>query len=673
MMISISGFVLILSAQIVGGQGADAPKADNADQAAASSATASDLHVKQLPPHAVWLETLDLNQVVQDHGKPRAGQSIDKRPITIKGTVYKHGLGTHANSELHVALDGCAKQFYAVAGVDDEMKKGSVRFTVEVDGKKVVRTAVLRYGDEPQLISVNLAGVKNMILLVDKGGDGNAGDHADWAEAYILLIPDAKSSPRTVSPVSGEPTMTIAHGTPPEPRINNPHAVGTTPGRPFLFLIPATGEGPLEYSAQNLPPGLSLDPKTGIISGSLQQAGAFHTTVIVKNARGQDARELTIFGGKNKLALTPPMGWNSWNVWAEAVDDAKIHAAADDMVKSGLAAHGFQYINIDDCWEGKRDANGEILTNEKFPDMKALGDYVHSKGLRFGIYSSPGPLTCAKYEASYQHEQQDVNTWAKWGVDYIKYDWCSYGAKADYRNNLPELQKPYRVMRAALDKADRDIVYSLCQYGMGNVWKWGAEVGGNLWRTTGDIKDNWQSLSTIGFGHSDRSQYAGPGHWNDPDMLVVGKVGWGPQLHETSLVRNEQITHITLWSLLAAPLLIGCDMAQLDPFTLDLLTNDEVLDVDQDVRGRAATRKAQVDTTEVWSRFLADDTVAVGLFNRGRKTAKITVKWSDVGLKGPQPVRDLWLRKDVGTFDGSYTHEVHGHGAALVKIGKSER
>ena len=667
----VLGLVLLLGAQIVGCP-AIGPKENVVQQAGGDVGAVPDLTAGKAPPDAIWLDSLDIKQTIQDYGKPRAGLSVDKHPITLKGVVYKHGLGTHAASELDVALDGCATRFLTMVGVDDELgKKGSVRFTVEVDGKKVAETGILHGGDGPQRISVDLTGAKRMILLVDNGGDNIEGDHADWAGAMILLAAGAKNQPRTISPISDEPSMVIASGVPAEPRINNPHIVGTTPGRPFVFLIPATGEGPLEYSAENLPAGLALDSGTGIITGSLRQAGTFHVKLTVKGARGQASRELTIVGGEHKLALTPPMGWNSWNVWACAVDDAKTRAAADAMVKSGLAAHGFQYINIDDCWEGKRGANGDIQTNEKFPDMKALGDYIHSKGLRFGIYSSPGPKTCAGYEATYQHEEQDVRTWAGWGVDYLKYDWCSYGGIAKNSKDLPVLQKPYRIMRAALDKADRDIVFSLCQYGMGDVWKWGAEVGGNLWRTTGDIKDSWSSMAGIGFGHEERSPYAGPGHWNDPDMLVVGKLGWGPNLHDTHLVPNEQITHITLWCLLAAPLLIGCDMSQMDPFTIDLLSNDEVLDVDQDPLGKAATRKAQEGSTEVWTRPLADGTMAVGLFNRGRYTAKVTAKWTDLGLSGQQSVRDLWRRTDVGTFEHSYTHEVRAHGAALVKIGKS--
>ncbi len=361
------------------------------------------------------------------------------------------------------------------------------------------------------------------------------------------------------------------------------------------------------------------------------------------------------------------MGWNSWNCWAGAVSDEKVRAAADWMVASGLAAHGFQYVNIDDCWEGSRDAKGEIRTNKKFPDMKALAEYVHAKGLKLGIYSSPGPKTCAGFEASWKHEQQDADTYAKWGVDYLKYDWCSYGEIV--RNpDLAGFKKPYQVMRTALDECHRDIVFSLCQYGMGDVWKWGAEVGGNCWRTTGDITDSWSSMSGIGFGQAGHERYAGPGHWNDPDMLVVGKVGWGPSLHRTKLRPNEQITHISLWSLLSAPLLIGCDMSQIDKFTLALLTNDEVLDVNQDPLGRQAGRIARDGAREVWARPLSDGTMAVGLFNRGMEPETVKVNWSELKLNGPQTVRDLWLQCDVGEFAESYQATVSPHGTVLVKV-----
>jgi len=482
----------------------------------------------------------------------------------------------------------------------------------------------------------------------------------------------------------------IAHGDPAAPAINGPRVIGTTPGKPFLFLIPATGEAPLTYAAENLPLGLTLDPKTGIISGSLLYGGEYDVKITVSNPKGSATRKLKILGGVHKLAQTPPLGWNSWNVWGLSVSADKVKAAADAMVKSGLTAHGFSYVNIDDGWEKGhdtakralsdinalfnagwdhgRDQDGNILTNDKFPDMKELADYLHSKGLKLGIYSSPGVQTCGRYEGSYGHELEDAKTYAQWGIDYLKYDWCTYTVDA-HGIRLNDFQEPYVHMRKHLDEIDRDIVYSLCQYGMKKVWTWGAEVGGNLWRTTGDITDTWKSLSTIGFKQPEIAQYSGPGHWNDPDMLVVGKVGWGPTLHESKLNKAEQLTHITIWAMEAAPLLIGCDMTNMDQFTLDLLTNDDVLAIDQDPLGKAAIVKARNGLTEVWARPLFDGAMAVALFNKSDEKVEVIANWQDLGLQGTQPVRDLWQRKDLGSFDGSFKAAVLPHCAVMVKVG----
>ncbi len=619
-------------------------------------------------PAFLWLETLDLSVIDQDWGRAQAAKSVDGHPLTIGAQTFEHGVGTHAASEFRIDLHGAARRFEAQVGVDAEVGKlGSIVFVAVVDGKEVLRTPVLHGGQAPVPVSIDLAGADTLLLLVENGNDNIDYDHADWADARLILDPSAPSLPVAVRPDAG-PDPVIAMGTAPEPAIHAPRITGATPGRPFLFRIPATGAGPLRFEAANLPAGLVLDPQTGIIRGSLREPGTTVVDVTVSGPRGVASSQLTIVGGRHKLALTPPMGWNSWNVWGTSVDDAKVRAAADWMVRSGLAAHGFRYINIDDAWEGGRDEHGNITTNEKFPDMKALADYVHSKGLKLGIYSSPGPKTCAGFEGSYLHEQQDADTFAAWGIDLIKYDWCSYG-KIAKDQSLPELQKPYIVMRQALDNCSRDIVYSLCQYGMGEVWTWGADVGGNYWRTTGDITDTWSSLARIGFGQAELHPYAGPGHWNDPDMLVVGKVGWGPNLHDTRLTRNEQVTHITLWSLLAAPLLIGCDMSQMDDFTLALLTNPEVLEVDQDPLGHQARRVVARGKREVWARPLADGTIAVGLFNRDREQAEVHVRWSDLGLEGPQPVRDLWRRVDLGEFEEGFAAPIARHGAMMLKVG----
>ncbi|HTY57398.1 MAG TPA: putative Ig domain-containing protein, partial [Bacteroidota bacterium] len=467
------------------------------------------------------------------------------------------------------------------------------------------------------------------------------------------------------------------------PRINGARVFGARPGHPFLFTIPVTGTRPVRFEADGLPAGLALDRATGRITGTLESKGTHHVTLRAVNAAGSTERSFTIVAG-DQIALTPPLGWNSWNCFASAVDDAKVRAAADAMVTSGLIDHGWTYINIDDCWEVKPDAEdsmlageprtpeGRINTNRKFPDMKALSDYVHGKGLKLGIYSSPGPLTCAGFTASYQFETRDAAQYAAWGIDYLKYDWCSYGSIARERTR-ESFQRPYRVMRKALDGVQRDIVFSLCQYGMGNVWEWGGDIGGNSWRTTVDIEDTWKSMSDIGFAQAGHEAYAKPGNWNDPDMLVVGKVGWGPRLHPTRLTPNEQYTHITLWSLLAAPLLIGCDMTQLDAFTFSLLSNDEVLAVNQDPLGKQAGRIWQRGEFEVWAKDLEDGSKAVGLFNRGNWKSSIAVSWEELGLEGPRAVRDLWRQEDLGEFRDGITRFVPRHGAVLLRVGPPRR
>ncbi|MEW6741268.1 MAG: NPCBM/NEW2 domain-containing protein [Planctomycetota bacterium] len=638
----------------------------------------SELAAREPPPSAIWVETLDISVMEQEWGMPQAARSVEGNPLTIGGQVFAHGIGSHANGELSIALGGVARRFCAAVGVDQEVReRGTIAFAVLVDGKEAARTPVMRGGEAARVLFVDLTGARELTLVMENGGDDINYDHADWGGAMIVLAPEAKTRPATVRPPD-EPVPAIAAGTPPEPAIHAPRITGSTPGLPFLFRIPATGQAPLRFAAANLPRGLVLDPATGIITGSLRDDGRFHVSLTVEGPKGRASSTLVIVGGWHQLALTPPMGWNSWNVWGTSVDQAKVLAAAEAMVKSGLASYGYQYINIDDAWEGERDGEGRILTNEKFPDMKALADAVHAKGLKLGIYSSPGPKTCAGYEGSYGHEYQDATSWAEWEIDLVKYDWCSYGQIAK-DSSRAELRKPYELMREALDECGRDIVYSLCQYGMGEVWEWGSEVGGNYWRTTGDISDSWSSMSSIGFSQSDLAPHAGPGHWNDPDMLVVGQVGWGPSLRATRLTRNEQITHITLWSLLAAPLLVGCDMTALDDFTLALLTNPEVLEVDQDPLGRQARRVVTKDQLEVWARPLADTALAynelavgglgVGLFNRGRRGTEVTVRFEDLGLQGPQRVRNLWLRKDEGIHQSSFTAWVPRHGAVLLKIG----
>ena len=475
------------------------------------------------------------------------------------------------------------------------------------------------------------------------------------------MDPAAGAKPESIVPTADGP-VTIS-GTANAVSIHGPQVVGATPTRPFLFSIPATGKPPLTFSADALPAGLTLDPATGIISGGLKAVGESHVNLTVTSPDGTAKRTLTIIAGAHKLAQTPPMGWNSRYVCGRNVDAAKVRQAADWLVSSGLAAHGYQYVNIDDGWAASRGPDGQIQPGPAFPDMKALADYVHSKGLKLGIYSSPGPKTCLGLPGSYQHEVQDAKTFAGWGIDYLKYEWCSYNDIAKDASRA-EVEKPYKTMRGALDSCGRDMVYSVSQDGMGHIWEWGQEIGSNLWQAAGDIGDSWGKVTSAGFGQYTRNPFTGPGHWNDIDMLVVGKT--------SKLTHVEQMTQVTLWSLLAAPMLVSIDLSQLDPFTIDMLTNDEVIDIDQDPLGTPASMKLKDGPQEVWTRPLSDGTMAVGVFNRLPMRSEMRIKWSALKLKGPQSVRDLWLRKDLGTFKDSFGVEVPAHGCALVKGERQE-
>jgi alpha-galactosidase len=643
------------------------------------AAEADFARTRQEPPAgAIWIDSLDMSQVQMR--RPRAGRGQPSPPPPLKlslgGVEYAHGIPLNVNADLVIDLKASATSFQSTVGVDDTRATGAatVTFDVWVDGKLAATSGTMRSGDAPKLLAVDLTGAKQLILAVGDAGDGTRDDQVIWAGARLQLAPGTQLRPQVVTLPSA--AAAIASARTPEPRLNSPKIVGGTPGRPFLFLIPATGEAPLTFTAKNLPAGLKLDASSGIISGAIAAEGRTIVDLTVTSKRGRAAGKLTIVGGRDALALTPPLGWNSWNVWGGEVDDAKVRAAADGLVTSGLAGQGYAYVNIDDAWEGPRNAAGEITANEKFPDMKALADYVHAKGLKIGIYSSPGPRTCQqRYAGSWQHEKQDAETWAKWGFDYIKYDWCSYTdiEPAGARTELAGLKKPYALMRGILDTLDRDMVFSLCQYGWGNVWEWGDEVGGNLWRTTGDITDTWASMSSIGFAQTGHEQFAGPGRWNDTDMLVVGKVGWGRELRDSRLSQDEQVTHITLWSLQAAPLLIGADLSQVNDFTIDLLGNREVMAVNQDVLGKAARRIRGDGRVDVWARPLEDGTIAVGLFNRNPVAAAITATWKELGLSGSQPVRDLWLQKDLAARASEVSATVPRHGAVFLKIGKGRQ
>jgi len=618
----------------------------------------------------VWLDTLDLSQYQQRRGRPVAGKALTGKPLSLGGIEYARGIGSRSIAEFVLDLKGKALRFRSMVGLDDhaedKLREGSVRFQLWADERLVADSGVLRVGDAPKLLEADLRNARTLTMRLDDGGDTSNGDIADWGDARIEMAPGAPPPTAYVAPAAAIPVVARADTSRTE--LHGASIVGATPGKPFLYRIGATGPGTMRFAARDLPPGLRLDRVTGIISGVIAAAGRSEVVLSATGPGGTAERRLTILAQPGALAQSPPLGWNSWNVWGTAVDDAKVRAAADLLVSSGLAAHGYDYVVLDDSWTNGRNPDGSIKPNEKFPNMRALADYIHSKGLKFGIYSSPGPKTCGGYEGSYGHEVQDAATFAAWGVDFLKYDWCSYDRVTPDRS-LPNLKKPYALMGDALAAQARDIVYSLCQYGYGDVWQWGGEVGGHLWRTTGDLLDSWSNLDSVGFRQAGREPFVSRGRWNDTDMLVLGSVGWGPNLHRTRLTPDEQVLHVTLWAMQAAPLFIGADLSRLDEFTLALLTNDEVLEVDRDVLAKAGGRVWAKDRLEVWSRPLADGTIAVALFNRGLTPRSIDVRWQDIGRTGRQPVRDLWKRADLGIVADGYRALVPSHGAVLLKVG----
>jgi alpha-galactosidase len=499
----------------------------------------------------------------------------------------------------------------------------------------------------------------------------------------------AAAAPRpapAVPVILAEPRIVLTPPSAPAPSINGARVFGVRPGSPLLFTIPATGERPIAFGAEGLPEGLVLDRAAGRISGSIGSPGTYPVTLTATNRFGSDSRPLKIVCG-DTLALTPHMGWNSWYVWENHVTDAIMRAAAEAMVSSGMIDHGYQYVNIDDCWAVRpdakdpsllgeaRDARGRINSNGRFPDMKALTDFIHDKGLKAGIYTSPGPLTCAGHVGAWLHEKLDADRFVEWGFDFLKYDWCSYGDVAKDKG-LEELQRPYRLMSGILAGEPRDIVLNLCQYGMGKVWEWGAAVGGNSWRTAGDLGGSFEGIPAALFrdgfdvySANELHRYAGPGHWNDPDYLLLGWLSdWNGGTAPTPLSPNEQYTHVSLWVLVAAPLIFSGDVTRLDDFTLGLLTNDDVIAVDQDPLGRPGRRAVKDGDVEIWVRDLENGAKAVGLFNRGEGLAVVTAAWPEIGAAGSQRVRDLWRRKDLGPFDGAFTAYVARHGVVLVRL-----
>lgn len=539
--------------------------------------------------------------------------------------------------------------------------------------------------------------------LGDGGGDSHVriygmdyirvDDYRKLPELMAFMCP--KADPDGITP----PDYSDRILTPPAPltpRINGPRIYGARPGAPFLFRVPTTGLRPMTFSAKGLPRGLAIDPDKGIITGKTSKRGTYHVSIKAENRLGSDERELRIVIG-DKIALTPPLGWNSWNCWGIQINQERILNSARAMDGMGLADYGWSYVNIDDGWQGLRGGKyNAIQTNRKFTDMKALTDEIHAMGLKAGIYSGPWMSTYASHIGSscnneegtywwiekgladsnwrldrsklgkeeirefgqFSFAAQDAMQWADWGFDYLKYDWNI--------NDKWWLED----MRHAIDATGRDIVYSISNSSritLGPVLVDNAEC----WRTTGDIRDTWESMSTIGFEGQDKwAPYRRPGHWPDADMMVVGKVGWGRKYHWTQLTPDEQFTHVTLWSILSSPMLLGCDMEMLDPFTLSLLCNNEVLDVNQDPLGFQGTAFLRTDDSVIYVKPLEDGSVAMACFNLSDEPKVMGTTPRKLGLIGDQTVRDLWRQQDIATIKDKtpWEAEVAPHGTVFVKL-----
>ena len=489
---------------------------------------------------------------------------------------------------------------------------------------------------------------------------------------------------------------------PDTPRINGPKVYGARPDADFLFRIPATGIRPMSFEAKGLPKGLKLDPDTGIIRGKVRKGGIYNVSLKATNKIGTAERVLKIVIG-DQLALTPPMGWSSWNCYGTGITQELAMATAQALLKTGLADYGYSYINIDSGWQGIRDCKENALQpNSAFPDMKALGDYLHENGLKFGIYSSPWMGTYTGHLGSssddpegkswwveegsvtpyyqvdqtkitrdslfrfgeYSFARQDARQWAEWGVDFLKYDWNAIDAWW------------LKDMRSALLATGRDIILSLsCHtgYALGPVLQENSE----LWRTAGgDLKDSWDKIVAAGIKQERWAGYTRPGSWPDADMLVLGKIGWGRdirrefELHWTHLTADEQYTHMSLWALLSSPLIIGCDLTEIDDFTLSLLTNNEVIDVNQDPLAFQAAKFSGDEDHAVYIKPLEDGSVAIGLFNFSDTTRMIGFRPHNLGLIGQQTIRDIWRQKDIAKIEQTDWWEtpVRSHGVKLLKV-----
>ncbi len=643
--------------------------------------------------YTVWLDDLPIQTFSEGMRPVSAKTNYSHDTMRIKGTKYFRGVGAQSPCVLAFLLNGHAKRFTAMVGADDLGNKDiPLSFFVVADKKVLFESKEMKIGDPAVKVDIDLTGIQRLgILITDHvGGVTNKKTYGNWADAKLEMTGDFKPD---YIPNSDE--KYILTPLPKQtPKINSPKLFGATPGNPFLYTIAATGVRPMQFNADDLPKGLSLSSHTGIITGTVKERGTYEVILKVKNKLGDASQKLKIIIG-DTISLTPPIGWNGWNAWEQKIDKSKVIASANAMVEKGLRDHGWSYINLDDSWQGIRTGPDTALQpNAKFPDIKGMVNYIHSLGLKAGIYSTPyissygvyvggssafpaGGETREQFLAKkptrigdYRFERNDAKQMADWGFDFLKYDW---------RIDVESTQR----MLEALKKSGRDIVFSLSNNApFEKVTDW-ARLS-NMYRTGPDIKDSWSSLFPTTFTLDKWGPYTGHGHWADPDMMIVGDVAIGPQLHPTRLTPDEQYSHISIFSLLAAPMLIGCPIERLDDFTLNLLSNDEVIAINQDPLGKSARLVKDETGVQIWLKQLEDGSYAVGLFNiDGYGTSPESYfRWGDeitksyefdfgsLGLMGQWKIRDVWRQKELGVFAGTIKTSIRHHGVMLFTMSK---
>lgn len=594
------------------------------------------IHAQKI--NKIWLDEINIKSFSEGIPAVVAKTNQAGDPMKIGGVYYEKGVGVQSLSVLSFFLDGNATKFSAEVGIDDATTSGGrASFFVIGDRKILFESGMMKAGDAAKKIDVNLDGIKRLGLLVKLENESSK-VYSDWANAYLIM--KAGHEPETIPNTGEKYILTPAPAK--TPKINSPKVFGATPGNPFLFAIAASGQRPMYFEAANLPKGLSINTSTGIITGKVNQRGTYSVTLKAKNQLGEASKELKIKIG-DTIALTPPMGWNGWNSWAKNIDEEKVISSANAMVSKGLHNHGWTYINIDDTWQGQRGGKfNAIQPNEKFPDFGKMIEHVHSLGLKIGLYSTPWISSYAgypggssdfstgiypdsirenkrayRYIGKYRFEKNDALQMAAWGFDYLKYDW---------RIEAPSAER----MSLALKQSGRDIVYSLSNSAPFTHAKDWERIA-NMWRTGPDIRDSWTSLYLSAFTLDKWAPYGGPGHWNDPDMLIVGNVSTGTTLHPTRLTPDEQYSHVSLFCLLSAPLMIGCPIEQLDSFTLNLLSNDEVIEIDQDPLGKSARLLINKQGVQVWLKPMEDGSYTAGLFNIDGfgETPQSYFRWGD--------------------------------------------